>query len=687
LLSSSGTNTQPVATNMADSSSAAFVPDVSVMKTSWGSHGPSRELTAIGVGGEVGASYTVYATNWKCGDCKADNYPSRNRCHRCRAPKAKALEGSESGTIVNGRENPWREVFDTTSKQLYYFNATTGETSWERPVEMGPAPHATGWFGRGAAGSGAAAKYEEANLVFVARPARKQADSRMASSSVAEGAGDFNIWYGKYLGDYSSGGRGKELAEARCCLEKDGGYTKADKHANNDKFFCLFFARGNCAFGSTCQYHHRIPVRADITRLLGDELHDVFGRDRHKDHREDMDGVGSVLKPCRTLFVGNLAKQKYANPQALEGALWAAFGEWGEVENVNLIARLSIAFVRYRHRAGAEFGKEAMANQTLEQGEVLNVRWAYDDPNPVALEAAQRADADAVVNMLQVRGVALGTAPPPASGGGGGGGGGDGEGLVEGQPAAARAAAAAAAMEQADALAGHLGPRAQEEARWAALDAPAAPAPCVGGISAVVPDGYALPPAKRLRGLDLSTDPSSGSSGASGGGVGGGEGTSEGALAPLTVSEAKALDEVYGAAGVVWYPDTDAQYHHAAPGTQSAQNISSSGSAGSTGSTGSSSTSQSSSRVARDAAVTAAAAAAAAASAAGYSGVGGDGGDGDDAWRPAVDPASGATYFFNQRTGATSWAPPPGALHASAAAAARSAALAAATAAASAPPL
>ena len=37
-------------------------------------------------------------------------------------------------------------------------------------------------------------------------------------------------------------------------------------------------------------------------------------------------------------------------PKVLEAALWKHFGEWGEVENVNLIARLSIAFVRYRYR-------------------------------------------------------------------------------------------------------------------------------------------------------------------------------------------------------------------------------------------------------------------------------------------------------------------------------------------------
>ena len=50
-------------------------------------------------------------------------------------------------------------------------------------------------------------------------------------------------------------------------------------------------------------------------------------------------------------------------PKVLEAALWKHFGEWGEVENVNLIARLSIAFVRYRYRCGAEIGREAMGNQ------------------------------------------------------------------------------------------------------------------------------------------------------------------------------------------------------------------------------------------------------------------------------------------------------------------------------------
>ena len=53
-------------------------PSVSVLADSWGS-GPSRDLTAVAVAGPVGAASTVYETNWKCGDCNAENYPRRLR--------------------------------------------------------------------------------------------------------------------------------------------------------------------------------------------------------------------------------------------------------------------------------------------------------------------------------------------------------------------------------------------------------------------------------------------------------------------------------------------------------------------------------------------------------------------------------------------------------------------------------
>ena len=55
----------------------------------------------------------------------------------------------------------------------------------------------------------------------------------------------------------------------------------------------------------------------------------------------------------------------------------------------------------------SEFAKEAMSQQSLGQGEILSIRWAHDDPNPVAQEAISRADKDALAALLQARGVSL----------------------------------------------------------------------------------------------------------------------------------------------------------------------------------------------------------------------------------------------------------------------------------------
>lgn len=43
-----------------------------------------------------------------------------------------------------------------------------------------------------------------------------------------------------------------------------------------------------------------------------------------------------------------------------------------------------VAFVTYVKEANAEFAKEAMAHQSLDHDEILNVRWATADPNPMA---------------------------------------------------------------------------------------------------------------------------------------------------------------------------------------------------------------------------------------------------------------------------------------------------------------
>ena len=58
-----------------------------------------------------------------------------------------------------------------------------------------------------------------------------------------------------------------------------------------------------------------------------------------------------------------------------------------------------------------EFAKEAMTCQALDHGEILSIRWAHDDPNPIAKQAIEQADKDAFVSLLQGKGVSLEPAP------------------------------------------------------------------------------------------------------------------------------------------------------------------------------------------------------------------------------------------------------------------------------------
>ena len=140
----------------------------------------------------------------------------------------------------------------------------------------------------------------------------------------------------------------------RCVVSTDAGRTKADNSGlggHEKRWFCLHFARGLCTKGSDCTFYHRIPTIEDDSKC--EDAYDCFGRQRHANHRDDMNGVGSFLNPSRTLFVGNLAKTQYLTPKLLEETIWKHFSEWGELENVNVIHRLSIAFPRYRLRTSA----------------------------------------------------------------------------------------------------------------------------------------------------------------------------------------------------------------------------------------------------------------------------------------------------------------------------------------------
>ncbi|KAJ1499774.1 Pre-mRNA-splicing factor [Coelomomyces lativittatus] len=135
--------------------------------------------------------------------------------------------------------------------------------------------------------------------------------------------------------------------------------------------------------GHKCEYMHRIPKLDD----LEETMKDCFGRDRHRDERDDMNGVGCFNRENRTIYLGNLHPYDVSHG---ERVIRRHFSVFGEIERINVIHGKAIAFVRYKKRANAEFAKEAMEHQALDAGEMLNVRWANDDPNPRAQMEAKR---------------------------------------------------------------------------------------------------------------------------------------------------------------------------------------------------------------------------------------------------------------------------------------------------------
>jgi hypothetical protein len=207
------------------------------------------------------------------------------------------------------------------------------------------------------------------------RPARPQVDPSTVKSEPPPQTGTiFNIWYNKWSGgDREDAYLSKTAAPSRCNIRNDSGWTAADKVTGS--FFCLFFARGLCPKGHECQYLHRLPGTFDIFNPNVD----CFGRDKHSDYRDDMGGVGSFLRQNRTLYVGRIHVT-----DDIEEIVARHFAEWGEIERIRVLTARGVAFITYVNEANSQFAKEAMAHQALDNSEVLNVRWATVDPNPLS---------------------------------------------------------------------------------------------------------------------------------------------------------------------------------------------------------------------------------------------------------------------------------------------------------------
>ena len=238
------------------------------------------------------------------------------------------------------------------------------------------------------------------------RPARPQVDPSVTKSEPPPQTGTiFNIWYNKWSGgDREDKYLSQTAAPSRCNIATDSGYTRGDKVAGS--YFCLFFARGICPKGHECEFLHRLPG-------LHDHFNpnvDCFGRDKHNDYRDDMGGVGSFMRQNRTLYMGRIHVT-----DDIEEVVARHMAEWGQVDRIRVLTARGVAFVTYTNEANSQFAKEAMAHQAFDHSEILNVRWATVDPNPMAqkrearkieeqaAEAVRRALPDEFVREIEGR--------------------------------------------------------------------------------------------------------------------------------------------------------------------------------------------------------------------------------------------------------------------------------------------
>ncbi|RKP14120.1 hypothetical protein BJ684DRAFT_15539 [Piptocephalis cylindrospora] len=224
--------------------------------------------------------------------------------------------------------------------------------------------------------------FDKKQDAYMERPARIQVDPETLSGpnqSKAQPQGTtYNIWYHKWAGG-DRGDKIKERAETRVDIDLDSGKTRGTDDKNS--YICVFFARGACPHGYQCRFRHRLPKLSDRLPFTKD----IFGRDLFGQTRDDMGGVGSFMKDHSTLYVGKLPTEGRT-----AGVVRRHFGEFGPIERLNFLEDRGVAFVRYAHRYFAEFAKEAMSNQALDEQEIINVRWATEDPNPRARADLQR---------------------------------------------------------------------------------------------------------------------------------------------------------------------------------------------------------------------------------------------------------------------------------------------------------
>lgn len=234
---------------------------------------------------------------------------------------------------------------------------------------------------------------KQVSLSSLQKPARLQVDldSIPDDDKPPQTGSTFNIWFLKWSGGDSSRKNYIKL-NFRVHIDKDAGYTKGGSKSP----ICLFFARGCCYRGKKCPYLHRLPIETDYFI----PTQDCFGRDKTSEYRDDMDGVGSFNRVNTTLYVGGLqiSNNKKDN---IENVLTKHFQEFGSIEQIKVLYGKSCAFVTYKLESSAQFAKEAMQNQSLDANEILNIRWANEDPDVEAQLKRKRNLQDITINTIQ----------------------------------------------------------------------------------------------------------------------------------------------------------------------------------------------------------------------------------------------------------------------------------------------
>ncbi|CAG8212882.1 unnamed protein product [Penicillium salamii] len=244
------------------------------------------------------------------------------------------------------------------------------------------------------------------------KPARIQVDaSTLVTESPAQPGADYNIWYNKASGNDDDKYGLNQPAPYRVNIARDSGYTVADRIVGS--YFCVHFARGSCTQGPQCQYLHRLPTIHDMFNPNVD----VFGREKHSDYKEDMSGVGSFMRVNRTLYVGRChvtgkLQSMHASCEVdchdIEEVISRHFQEFGQIDRIRVLTGRGVGFVTYSTESNAQFAMEAMARQSLDhevssipptsinkqstntKQEIINVRWATVDPNPMAQKREAR---------------------------------------------------------------------------------------------------------------------------------------------------------------------------------------------------------------------------------------------------------------------------------------------------------